>query len=918
MSRNMTTIDGAGHRGVTRDVLLMRARRLLPALLLLVPTLALADAKSEARRHYRDGMALITAGQSERGIEELKAAYAIRPHPDVLYNIAKAYLDTGNIGEALNYFRKYAATDPEDRSQVEGVIERLSKAAGQAAAAASNGTTSAEAPATISTPNGPIDANVLLQQLAELIARSKGQPATGATVASAAPAPGKPGVKPASGGKQPAGAAPAVVTPAPAAAPGDEDMFEAQTLTAKATAKEISQELSAAGGREDETLFEEQVVTAGIRASTEEKAPASLTVISEEEIRMSGAATVPEILRRVPGIDIAEMNASDTNISIRGFNRRVSNKVLVLVDGRSVYQDFLGNTFWPLLNVAMGDIARIEVIRGPGSALYGANAFAGVVNIITKVGEKASGARAFLVGGTHNTFQGGFTMGGKAGKFGYRTSVGYDRADKWTRDAPDDRADLVPQFAQTNRSRDVQRADVAASYDGSGYQINAGGGFNQMAIEIMSIGALRTFNNEGQSGYARMDITSGPTKVKAFWNSLRMLTGPQYWPNNIASLNSHIRSDVFDLTAQTGVDFKAGGTHHFSFGAGYRYKTVNWEYLASDPNGTNRHNESEFNAFVQEEWQPSFSKKLSFVASYRVDRPFLLAQLKVTPGGLVHSPRATMLYAMNPDNVLRFTIGSAFRAATFLESYADLFAPVPQQPAVGVRFEGRPDLQPEFMLQGEVGYRGRIGERFQPDIVAYVERVTNLITDGAFTQTSPGTAVDSTGNYIIAGNGFQNESSKFYGFGIEAGGKFSPADGVDLALNYAFERLADCTSSCNFDFTTPSQTSLTLGATPQHKVNFLASWRTKVGFDLEADVHFVSDATWFEKTFDPSVSGGVRFDKYYLSPYALINGRVGYRFIKDKLEAGVAAYNLLDDGHREHPFGNQIGRRFLATISGSF
>src|SRR5207253_11426646 len=228
-----------------------------------------------------------------------------------------------------------------------------------------------------------------------------------------------------------------------------------------------------AGG---DDIFEEQVVTASVRSSSESKAPASLTVIGEDEIRMSGAATIPELLRRVPGVDVAEMDPSDTNISIRGFNRRVANKVLVLVDGRSMYQDFLGTTLWPLLDVAVQDIARIEVIRGPGSALYGANAFAGVVNIITKIGDEAAGARAFMQAGDHGTFQGGVSAGGRSGKLAYRTTVAYDRADKWTKDVADGRVDLVSQFPQQNRSREVQRADMAASYDAGTFQLKAGGG----------------------------------------------------------------------------------------------------------------------------------------------------------------------------------------------------------------------------------------------------------------------------------------------------------------------------------------------------------------------------------------------------------------------------------------------------------
>ena len=853
---------------------------------LLAPATALADARSDAKRHFRDGMSLIAAGQVERGIAELKQAYAIKPHPDVLYDIAKAYVDLGNISEALNYFRQYVATDPADKEQVMSVMQRLQAAIAPAAPP----------------PPQNIDVQKLLAQLQALIDQQRGhqQPPS-------APAPA---------------ARPAVAKKAePARAEPEEDMFEAETISAKtrATAREIAAELSAHESSAED-IFEEQVVTASARSSSETKSPASLTVITGDEIRMSGAATVPEILRRVPGIDIAEMNPSDTNVSIRGFNRRLANKVLVLVDGRSVYQDFLGGTFWPLIDVNIQDIDRIEVIRGPGSALYGANAFSGVVNIITRTGDEIAGARAAVQAGDHRTFQGAITTGGKTGKLTYKTSFAYERADKWTRDFTDGRVDLSSQFPQPDRSREIQRGEVAASYDFGKTQVSGGGGFDNVAMQVVPLGALRTFGATGQSGFVRAEVGSGPTKVKAFWNALRLTTGPEYWPDGILSLKSSVRSDVVDLTTITGFDFKAYGTHHLNIGAGYRFKSLQWGYLASRADGS-AYQEHHFNVFLQEEWE--ITRKLSLVLSYRMDRNPLLAQQSVTAGGLVHSPRGTVLYEVKPDQVLRFTLGTAFRAPTFLESYVDLFAPIPDQPAMGVRFQGSTTLRPEQMLQAELGYRGRFGT-FQPDVVIYAERVQNLITDGALRlPANSSEAVDPvTGQYVAGYTGFENEPGSYFGAGAEAGGKWSPADGVDLGLNYSYERMFACsvtsTGGCTDSISAANQVSAALANTARHKLNVTATWRTKTNFDLGLGVHFVSAATWFEKSFDVNSQGGVIFTPYAVPAHTMVNGRVGYRWIKDKLETGVAFYNLLGDEQREHPFGNQIGRRVLFTASGAF
>ena len=896
----MTMIESALREETAQDSCMRRKVRkcvaALGALALLIPGTGRADTRGDAKRHYRDGMSLIAAGQIERGIEELKSAYAIKPHPDVLYNIARAFVDLGNIPEALRYFRLYVATDPEDKAQVEGVMQRLQAAIGPGEAISNNksGAPAQAAQSSAAQPSGT-DMQKLLAQLQDLINK----------------------------GKQPEAPAEPASNAAPALPPEDDTTFEAVPVTAqtKATAQQIAAELGKS--KEGEDLFEEQVVTAGVRGSSEAKAPASLTVIGEEEIRLSGAITIPELLRRVPGVEVSEMNQSDVNVSIRGFNRRVANKVLVLVDGRSVYQDFLGNTMWSVLDVSMPDIARIEVIRGPGSALYGADAFAGVVNIITKTGDDVNGARLYLVGGSQNTVQGALSAGGKSGKLSYRTTLGYDRADKWTRDAGDS-VGLTSQFAQDSRSRDIKRGDIALNYDAGKMKLSFGGGYDNLANELVPLGALRSFENQGNAGFARAELSDGDTHVKAFWNSLRMQSGPEYWPAGIANINTSVRSDVIDLTAQTGTAFKLAGQHHFSIGAGYRFKSVDWTYLAVQPDGSHRYTENHFNVFAQEDWQ--ISRKLQLVLSYRIDRDPVFAQYNVSSGGLVQSPRGTLLYEPVRDQVLRFTVGSAFREPTFLESYIDLVAPVPNQPAVAVRFQGSQTLRPEQILQAELGYHGKIGERITPELVVYAERVTNLITDGVFNRPTPDNS-NAGGHYIVGYTGFDNDPGQFLGLGAEASLKWTPVDGMDLSANYSLEQLSDCNAphpdgtrggGCTTNSSQGNESSAVLANTPTHKINLLAEWRTPSGLDLSADVNYVSSVTWYEKSFDTNSAAGIDFNGYPLGAYTLVNGRVGYRLLHDKLDLGVAVYNLLDVEHREHPFGNLIGRRILFTAAGSF
>ena len=142
-----------------------------------------------------------------------------------------------------------------------------------------------------------------------------------------------------------------------------------------------------------EDLMNIEVTTASKKAQSLTEVAAAIFVVTAADIQESGATSVPDALRMVPGVQVAQMNASMWAISIRGFNSRYANKLLVLIDGRSVYTPLFSGVYWDALEVNMDDIDRIEVIRGPGGALWGANAVNGIINIITKNASETQGGQ---------------------------------------------------------------------------------------------------------------------------------------------------------------------------------------------------------------------------------------------------------------------------------------------------------------------------------------------------------------------------------------------------------------------------------------------------------------------------------------------------------------------------------------------
>lgn len=823
---------------------------LLVALLLLRSTPALADARTEARSHFKKGMESITAGKYEDGIVELQKAYQLVPHPNVLYNIARAYAEAGDLDEAVVYFRKYLEGNPPDKDEAAQILKNL-------------------------------EARIKRQQQA---AREAAQ-AQAPVVAPVADA-----------GAPPPDAGPALsppITPPPTKPEGGPsgDIGAART----------------------EDVFAESIVTASKGTQSPIDAASSTSIITEQDIRLSGITKIPELLRRLAGVDIMEVTGGQTEVSIRGFNQRLANKTLVLVDGRSVYVDLLGATLWQALSIGVEDIARIEVVRGPGSALYGADAFNGVINIITKKpGEGKNGIAGGY--GTQAATHGSLWASGRENEFAWRLAAGYDYLPRWSREVPNGRADVRTGIGDQVESARTIRIDARGTRQlGKVGVLGVGAGLAQGSLEVLGIGPL---NDIVLPKFVSTDVTtyfnSEHFDARVFWTRLRA--------DNSLNVNYLGQSLLPARAEQNLVDgemvYKAKGQlakdlgNDFRIGAAYRYKDASWSYLDQ------RRIEHHYGLFVHDELK--VGSILAFVADYRVDWVPYLERFQ-------QSPRGAVLVHPSKQSTIRASVATAFRKPTFLESYLKLPIQLPvtgaNQISEGVRRED-PNfiLNAERILSAEVGYLNQESEYFVVDASVFYNRVSNLIqlsanrpvTVGDF--ASAGGQDPATGLYPVGLGGWENQCQAYNVYGAEAGLRTFPIEGLDIYANYTLNTAQQDNSGCTAE---ELQRIVADQRTSNHKVNAGIQLRTKPGIDGSIDFHYVAPQVWAEQVTN-FVRQQIEQQRFQVSDYTLLNGRLGYRFLGNQAEISVNAFNLLDVQHREHPFGQLIGRRVMGMAAYRF
>lgn len=822
------------------------------AFVLFAPS-AFAQSRLQARRHFQKGMNLIARGQYDAGIDELREAYAIKPHPNVLFNIARAQVEAGHVEDALQTYRQYLRSDPPDAADVRDAIAALEKKLPP------KETPPVEKPLTVEKPveQAPSVDPALVARLNELADRME------------------------------------------TALNRLETRADAPSTLVKATPEE--QALGVGDEEEPATSvpYEETVAIASRRAQTSLEAPNSTTVITGEEILLSGATTIVDLLRRVPGAEVMQLGVGSANVSFRGFNQRIANKVLVLLDGRTEYQDFIGLTLWSAIPVGLEEIDRVEIIRGPGSALYGANAMLGVINIITRTPGSAPRSEFNAIAGSGDTAGGSFVASLAEGPLRYRASVGYEQANKWSRDYPDNRADIVSRAPNSSLGLRSARGNLTTRYVvNDSVQLGASAGVNRFYTEIYPLGLLRNYFLDGMSSYVMAESATGPVKFRGFWNQLEGDASPQYEIRGQRSLATHVSSHVFSGELVFSNEFMLRGLHRLDIGVAGRLKRVGWDYLdefRQEPHAA---------AFIQDEWR--MIDQLRLVASYRVDRHPLLDYGKP---GYAQSPRISALFFPAQGHAVRASFATAFREPTFLESYTSLRIPVPGVNGASALTTGDTTLRPEQLTAFELGYRGELpASGLEWDLAVYRNEVKNLVTLSALNPLPAGDAYDAaTGSYLVGRSKFENESATYQALGAELGATVAPLDRLEVKLSAAWQKISQSG--------VPSETPCApCSQAPQFKLYGGASYRATGGIDLSLEANYVSTTTWIEREPAAADPTTIEAKENRLPAYTVVNARLAYRLLKDKLTVGIIG-SQLGAPHREHPFGNLIERRVYATLT---
>jgi outer membrane receptor protein involved in Fe transport len=664
-------------------------------------------------------------------------------------------------------------------------------------------------------------------------------------------------------------------------------------------------------------VVKETVVVSASRTEQQlVNAPATMTVIDPAAIVVTSSTNYADILRSVPGLNITQISARDVNVTSRASTSSLATSELTLLDGRSLYQDFFGFTMWDFMPVNTNDIKRIEVVRGPASAVWGANAMNGVINVITKTPRENPGTT--VTAGVGNFPREVFGHAAKAGwlyyvngshaqaindRWAYRVSAGGLRQDPFPRPtgvipgSPTFQA--YPPYA--NEGTKQPKVDARFDYDfpDKTTTMSFAGGFSGTSgIMHSGIGPFSIDPGTTMS-YGKFNFAKSALHVQAFLNVLdgdatNLLTvGPTGSP-----IPFKFTTKTFDIEA--GDSLVTGTKNVVTYGGNLR---INRFALTIAPGEDHR---TEGGGYVQDEYVAN--KYVRLVAGARVDKFSSI-------DNAVFSPRVAFIMRPHADHTFRISYNRAFRAPSMVNNNLNVTIanPLPLssfgQPGVFLvptGAVGNPALKEEHTDAYEVSYTGIVSKRTTVSVAGYYSQLNNeiLFTETAEWPTTtppPGWALPAPFWAAAQASAHFPQTFTYLNLGrernqgVELGVDSDLASGASVYANYSYQALP----RVNFSLLETNHPS-------HHRFNAGVRYDDKRWIG-SLSVSSATSAFW-QDVLDVRFSGTT-------AAFAMANASAGVKFGPDSnCQAIFRVTNLFNQEVQQHIFGDVIKRQMVGEV----
>jgi outer membrane receptor protein involved in Fe transport len=649
------------------------------------------------------------------------------------------------------------------------------------------------------------------------------------------------------------------------------------------------------------------IVTASRTEETLLESSAAVTVLDSAALALTPGDDYGDLLRGVPGLNVAQTSVRDISITARGATSTLANSQLALVDGRSIYLDFFGFVAWDLLPVQTQEIARIEVVRGPGSAVWGANAMSGVVNVITKRPRDLVGTTVIV-----GTAESSVLHASASERFAYKVTAGRFEQSPYERPTGEIPGSVPTQTYPTFANRGTEQHRAAAELE---WDLAAGG--------VLTFGgAYADTGGILHSGIGPFDVEdrSSLSSVKANWRkdawrvgvAANRLDGDAV---NLLTLRAdgeplsfEFASDTIDVNVSNSTEL--GTRHTLTYGADYRSNDFRLEIA---PGAADR---DEWGVFVQAELAAGERTRWSIGARYH--EADALADAAVVP-------RTSLVFTPRDGHALRLSYGEAFRSPSAINEYLDVTILQQVGPfALPGDADGNLALDEELLTALEVGYTATLRDGMTLSVDLYRNEITDSIDFFVARRYGAGNLPEPSATLPPA-------IIPCFNFAPGSGPAACPFGGLSglVPSNYSYQNIGrivndgveiGLTGNRNAwrwfaNASWQSEPEIAAGGVAPEDVNVAPSWRANAGIGRDSGRRFWSVALNYQ---GEAYWADVLFARAFTSSFTQVGATAGWRFVDDHLTLKVIGQNVLDADVQQHIFGDMLERRIEGQLSYTF